>query len=70
MPAVTLEQLSDLLLMLKSTVFCFVFLFLEHDFAVVFVYYSWKGAGRGKSVHCAEHAREFVLLPGIVLGAL
>lgn len=53
-----LEQLFDLLLMLKSTVFCFIFLFLEHDFALVFVYHSWKSAGRGKSVHCTEHATE------------
>lgn len=58
LPAVTLEQLFDLLLMLKSTVFCFIFFFLQHDFAFVFVYHSWKRAGRGKSVHCTEHATE------------
>lgn len=34
------------------------FLFLEYDFALVCVYHSWKGAGRGKSVHCAECATE------------
>lgn len=44
------------------------FPFFQHDFALVF-YHSWKRLGRGKSVHCTEHAREFVLLPGIVLGA-
>jgi len=58
LPAVTLEQLFDLLLMLKSAVFWLIFLFREHDFALVFVYHSWKRAGRGKSVHCTEHASE------------
>lgn len=58
LPAITLEQLFDLLVMLKTTKMWFIFLFFQHDFALVFVYHSWKRVGRGKSVHCTEHATE------------
>lgn len=70
LPAVTLEQLFDLLLMLKSTVFWFIFLFSRAwlCFGVCLSQLEECRKGEIRPLYWACH-REFVLLPGIVLGA-